>query len=242
VFSSGESPSTVVAGITIVGGYAEYGGAVYCEKGSSPRFVNCIVKQCIATLGGAVCTRQSSPTMVNCMFSGNTALHGGAICTLQDSDPRLVNCTLVGNKSLVAGGGAANDPDCEPLLVNCILWQNVDSLYMDEESQVIGGNPIVNNCAIQGWTGRLTGIGSHGQDPQFTRAGNWTLNGTYSDRTDDSWAEGDYHCLATSPCVDAGDNLAIQHTLSDLDGNPRIVGKLVDMGTYECQSPSPGDK
>lgn len=236
-FSHGESPATVVAGITIVGGYAEHGGAIYSEKGSSPRLVNCIFKQGIAVFGGAVCARRSSPTLINCLISGNTAVCGGGICDLEDSDSRLVNCTIVGNKSLLTGGGIANDPDCEPVLANCIVWRNIDPLYVDEWAQVIGGNPIVNNCAVEGWTGRLMAIGSHGEDPEFARAGYWTLSGTYFDRSDDTWVEGDCHCLATSPCIDAGDSLAIQHVSSDLDGNPRIVGEAVDMGVYECQSP-----
>jgi hypothetical protein len=40
-----------------------------------------------------------------------------------------------------------------------------------------------------------------------------------------------------SPCINAGNN-AYVFTATDLDGNPRILGGTVDMGAYECSSPT----
>ena len=37
-----------------------------------------------------------------------------------------------------------------------------------------------------------------------------------------------------SPCLDAGDNAFVQGA-TDLDGNPRILNGVVDMGAYEIQ-------
>ncbi|MCK5408437.1 MAG: T9SS type A sorting domain-containing protein, partial [Candidatus Krumholzibacteria bacterium] len=44
---------------------------------------------------------------------------------------------------------------------------------------------------------------------------------------------GDYHLSEGSPAIDAGDNSATHLPLTDIDGNPRIVGVAVDMGAYE---------
>ena len=47
-------------------------------------------------------------------------------------------------------------------------------------------------------------------------------------------AAGNFHLLATSPCINFGNNTAVVGT-TDLDGNPRITGGIVDMGAYEYQ-------
>jgi hypothetical protein len=42
--------------------------------------------------------------------------------------------------------------------------------------------------------------------------------------------------LIGSPCVNAGDNDALPPgVVTDIDGNPRIQGGVVDMGAYECE-------
>ncbi|MHC4692332.1 MAG: choice-of-anchor Q domain-containing protein [Planctomycetota bacterium] len=48
------------------------------------------------------------------------------------------------------------------------------------------------------------------------------------------WIEGDYHLLAGSPCIDAGDpNYVSEPNETDLDGRPRIMDGRIDMGAYE---------
>jgi hypothetical protein len=51
---------------------------------------------------------------------------------------------------------------------------------------------------------------------------------------------GDLHLQSTSPCINAGLNAYAPGPV-DLDGNPRIVGGIVDMGAYEWAGlpPSP---
>ncbi|MDY7109555.1 MAG: choice-of-anchor Q domain-containing protein [Planctomycetota bacterium] len=66
---------------------------------------------------------------------------------------------------------------------------------------------------------------------------------------------GDYRLAPGSPCIDAGDNMAVPEGVdTDLDGNPRFVDDpatedtgngeppIVDMGAYEFPPPPcPGD-
>ena len=55
----------------------------------------------------------------------------------------------------------------------------------------------------------------------------------------DGWGNGnddfgDLHLQAGSPCIDKGNPLYVPGpNIIDLDGNPRVIGKAVDMGAYE---------
>ena len=49
-------------------------------------------------------------------------------------------------------------------------------------------------------------------------------------------AAGDFRLQPASPCRDAGANAFVSGT-TDLDGSPRVVNGLVDMGAYELQEP-----
>jgi hypothetical protein len=70
------------------------------------------------------------------------------------------------------------------------------------------------------------GTGNIEVDPCFVNPGYWDTNSI--------WFEGDYHLLADSPCIDAGDpNYAAEHNETDLDGKPRVIGCRIDMGAYE---------
>ena len=46
-------------------------------------------------------------------------------------------------------------------------------------------------------------------------------------------ADGDLHLSIGSPAIDAGNNTFIAGVIFDLDGNPRIMNGIVDMGAYE---------
>jgi hypothetical protein len=49
------------------------------------------------------------------------------------------------------------------------------------------------------------------------------------------YASGNYHLQTNSPCINSGTSLAF--ALTDLDGNPRVVDGLLDIGAYEYQTP-----
>jgi hypothetical protein len=47
-------------------------------------------------------------------------------------------------------------------------------------------------------------------------------------------ANGDFHLLPTSLCIDTGNDAYVRAGWTDLDGKPRILGTHVDMGAYEA--------
>jgi len=187
------------------------------------------------TGGGISLDGESLPDISNCLFAGNSAVTGGAIGIIEGY-PGIINCTFTGNRASDECGGVIV-LDGISHFENCILWGNTDAGGADESAQVMpvwGWSPPVNYSCIQGWTGALGGIGNIDADPCFVELGYWDANGTPADANDDVWIDGDYHLLPDSPCIGVGDNAAVlPSVLTDLDGNPRIVGNTVDMGAYE---------
>jgi len=77
-----------------------------------------------------------------------------------------------------------------------------------------------------GWPGQ----GNIDADPCFIQLGYWDVNGL--------WVDGDYHLLAGSPCINAGDpNYIAEPNETDLDGRPRVIGGRIDIGAYEYSPP-----
>lgn len=96
---------------------------------------------------------------------------------------------------------------------NSILRSNAGPITFGPPS----GIPLLDfsNCNLDfAWTG--SGTGNIGGDPMFVDG-----------------AAGDYHLLPTSPCIDAGDSMAVAAGAEDIDGGPRVIGAAVDIGADE---------
>ena len=222
---------------------------------SSLMLKNCIFSGNSAVeCGGGLHDYESSMTITNCVFSGNSAsgrhIGGGGIC-FEDSSLSITNTTFSGNLAVKHGGGiycpfppmpsaalsgSSAGLAAGPFTINsCILWGNSDSGGEDESAQLdVYIPPVVNYSCIQGWTGALGGIGSIGDDPCFMAPGYWDANG--------AWVDSDYHLLAGSPCIDAGDpNYVPEPNETDLDGKPRIINGRIDMGAYEYMPSIPAE-
>jgi hypothetical protein len=211
------------------------GGGVYC-----PSTTNCLVTNCVI-IGNAAYNRGGGTyygTFVNCVLSGNTvtpssssASGGGAAYGV------LINCLLTRNVAGYEGGAAEG---CT--LINCTVVSNISSAYSSvTANRSVSGGPFKNsiiyynfntytnadigganafsNCCVSFPTNGLTGVNNFTNPPLFANL-----------------SAGDFHLNAASPCINAGNNSFITNAI-DLDGNPRIVGGIVDIGAYEFQSP-----
>lgn len=88
----------------------------------------------------------------NSTFTGNTAVRGGAICN--HGIVSLLNCTLVGNRAAITGGGLEND-NIVPRMVNCIVAGNVNGdIYPNPPvvgwANLVGGEPRVGRLRNNG--------------------------------------------------------------------------------------------
>jgi hypothetical protein len=133
----------------------------------------------------------------------------------------VTNCILWANSAVNEGDEIFND-DCYPSFMYCDIGGSGGSAGWDSLLGIDGGNNI-------------------DVDPMLVLAGYWDPNGTAGDPDDDFWVDGDYHLLEDSECIDSGDpNYILDPNYpTDLDGNPRVVNGVVDMGAYEVQPDDP---
>ena len=204
--SGGGTMSSTLNGCLLSVNSASFGGGA-CES----LLNNCSVTGNFAHVGGGAMVS----TLSNCTISGNAVDNdGGGV-----NGGTLVNCTVVGNSSgmgLSQGrGGGANGSK----VINCIIYYNAAGIA----------------STANHWSGQISyscttplpfmGTGCITNAPSFQNPGSG--HGT-------NHVAGDYRLLPTSPCIDRGANIWAAGDV-DLDGNPRVVNWIPDMGAYEYQ-------
>jgi hypothetical protein len=222
----------VIRDNTIRGNSAEdYGGGLQgCWHGV---IRNNLISENTAERGGGIF--HSGETIDNNVISGNSAEYGGG---LYDCEGTIQNNTICGNSAQGYGGGlfkcesmiqnntvagnSASDGgamrDCYGPIINCIIWDNQTSSGV----QLSECTPPIYSC-VQDWTGG--GTGNITSDPMFVDPSN-----------------GDYHLRPDSPCIDVGTPYYLfAEYLADIDGQCRLVGGSVDMGSDEYGSSPDSD-
>jgi hypothetical protein len=135
----------------------------------------------------------------------------------------LTNCTIADNANTYAfalQGELVQLEDNHMRVSNCILYGNTP--YAGRQMR---NGPLVRYSLVEG--GYASGTAILDADPQFVapNAGapsNFDATGF------------DYTLLGSSPCINTGDNEAVEATfLLDLALNDRIQGGVVDLGCYE---------
>ncbi len=142
-------------------------------------------------------------TVKVCLINGNFANNNCGV--LCEDEGANLNCTKVVNwvNHYFVGIQCSSNSTVE----NCILWNNTNG------NSFADGSINYYNC-IENWTNIVNGIITN--NPEFIDA-----------------AAGNYRLESFSPCINAGTNMSWMLTATDLDGNPRIIDGIVDMGAYE---------
>ncbi len=210
--------------LAFVGGLGHgHGGAVrITPQGggqTSATFTNCgFLKNRasgnVAGDGGAIQLDANATLIaVNCRFRKNQATGSGIGGAMRNQGvSSLINCTFSGNSASTTGGVWT---DNDLAVSNCIFWQNTQGSGSVESAQIrndqSGGlNDVqISHTCIEGLTGILGGVGNIGSDPLFINPdGPDLIPGTEDD---------DLRLQSGSPCVDAGNSLAVPQDLFDLD-------------------------
>jgi hypothetical protein len=240
MFNSG---SANLANILFINNRADSQGGGFHNAGGDVDLRSVVFTGNVAYTGAGVCN-VGRATVANGLFVGNIAKgnygDGGGWSNWVGSEATLSNCTLFGNQSQKGKGGALGSAG-NLTVRNCIIWGN--SAKGADQIGIEAGSCTVQHTDIQGGPNDVYvrpgsilnwGTGNIDADPCFVQPSYWDIN--------DVWIEGDYHLLGTSPCIDTGDpNYVAGPNETDLDGNPRVVNSIIDMGAYEVQVAEPAD-
>jgi len=210
----------------------EGGGLLGCDE-----VTNCVISGNSANQNGGGILNCFAPA--NCVISGNSAgQNGGGICCEYQS--MITSCTLSGNAATGGfGGGIYAYRYGGFTATNSIVWGNTDSSGTIETAQIGGGEPyLVTFSCIQDEDPDDANIPFGGEDnnniddnPMFSRDPNHGGDGWGVGNNDDF---GDLHLQSGSPCINSGDPLIyIGPDSVDIDGQPRVMGGIVDMGADE---------
>ena len=207
--------------------FSFYGGGAYVESTNSSRIDRCrFYDNSSGEAGPGLYVNQGDSIDIrhsvfyrNSHFGGPA---GGAISLSSVAGARVINCTIVYNSysgSAASAGFGIHNTGPIPEITNCIVWGNGSLLSDTGEGQIFGAT----------WTYSLVegGPSTNGNintQPQFVN----------------SWL--DLSLIATSPGVDAGNNMAVDRAAYSLNHGRRFddsenmpdtgqgSGGIVDMG------------
>ena len=150
VFNNYETHQSIVAGLTITGGYNESGGAIFYGQCTAPTIINCIFKENQAYCGGSIYTFNANPKLINCEFNNNSAAAaGGALYSYVDfieCNSILEDCLFQGNTTTYNGGAIYNSGMVNALFTNCIFTENTSSGGGGAIRNTYSANTTFTNC------------------------------------------------------------------------------------------------
>jgi hypothetical protein len=193
---------------TVVDGFTIRNGrrGVYVYSGGATTVANSAISGCIYGVYG----NHGRAAITNSIISGNSST---GISLYIDSSVTAINCTICANSLAVNvySGGAT--------LTNCIVAFNGAGISRSDRFQPVTlSHSDVYGSAAANFINVTDPSGSAGnisQDPKLTNSYH------------------DIHIQPRSPCVDTGDDAVAQPGWTDIDGQPRIIGAHVDIGSDE---------
>lgn len=194
----------------------ENGGGVFLYGNSLIKKSEIIANKSIQGSGGGIALFGNAMAR-NCVISGNISTFtfggegGGVYCA---DSTKIFNCDIVGNTGRLGGGIACRNTSAAK---NCIIWDNLPT-----EISIDSKLPLISFSNVKhGWPG----VGNINNIPLWEVPGYWQ---------GETWIDGDYHLLRSSPCINSGDpNFVSEPNETDVEGNPRVLYGRVDIGAYE---------
>ncbi|MBC9795067.1 hypothetical protein [Sinomicrobium weinanense] len=223
---------------------AATGGGIHIRQ-SNPELYNVMFKGNSADTGGGIFSVGGAPILANILLSGNfSTLNGGGMANLNNSSPEIINATFSGNAATQQGGAIYN-LDSSPVLKHVIIWKNrANGTASSFSSSVFNGEnatPAISYSLIANSGGSTNWESSIG----INSGHNLDAPPLFSNPIDPSSApstSGNFRLRPNSPAVNAGDpDIDLSgfpggpENPKDLDNNPRIRNRIIDLGAYEQQ-------
>ena len=157
VTADGTDATALLEGFTISGGNADgpspdNGGGGMQNLGGRPTVRACTFAENIGyMMGGAMQNKGgSNPRLEDCTFIGNVcqSAWGGAIVNHTHSSGTLMNCRFMGNQTGLDGGAILNWHGSSPELVNCIFTGNEAVRHGGAIYNGEFSMPVLINCTL----------------------------------------------------------------------------------------------
>jgi parallel beta-helix repeat protein len=212
-FAGGEDASCVLAGFTI----SDANAAVYCSD-ASPTIVDCIITG--NTGAGIEIQYGGNPTITNCEIILND---GPGIQMRKHAAGRRVTYNYASiTNCLIAENGQYGIADGILTITNCTIAANglcgISSYELTVTNSIIYSN---NSDGVQIESQSISTVTYSDVQGGFPGEGNIDTDPLFADA-----ANGDFHLLRDSPCIDAGD------PGSDFTLEPEPNGGRINMGAY----------
>jgi hypothetical protein len=205
-----------------------YGGGIHIEDSGDVLITdNFIQNNSAVARGGGVCfyAEGFGGRFIDNLVVNNTSDLASAIF-FSFGNYTLINNTIANNS--INAQGLVFDDYSQAVLINNIIWGNVaegdgEQLYIYDDYSYTSGYTISNNI-IQGGFDSIYVYNSY--------AGIFTNNLDTSPAFLDS-INHDYNLSCSSPAIEAGAFPITPMPLLDVDGSPRLMGSVYDIGAYE---------
>jgi hypothetical protein len=201
---------------------APVGAGVSNSYNSKIGLTNVLIKgNTASTYGGGIYNSYDNGTRTACNLNNvaiinNTASAQGGALYNEYNTCTLTNVTCTGNVTVINNRAPIYNINATVNIYNSIIWGN-NSLYGISSGSPVYFYSLVEGVTTSGINGNLAG----NTNPLFMDPNN-----------------GNYRLAISplSPCIGAGNNSYNTVTTTDLDGNPRIQGPHIDLGTYESSN------
>lgn len=211
---SAEIRNTLFTGNSV----SDDGGAVFIQAGSDLAVIDSIFCENYSWGAGAALDIYGSASITNCLIYANRSdNYGGALYIGQGSSASMTNTTVTRNSAGRFGGALyyAEDFNCyNSIIVGNTAEESGDDIYVLRGTT--GG--FYTLSGYTNWEVSNTPYVYSASKPLFANAEN-----------------DDFRLAETSQAINRGSSGYI-NVQTDLAGNPRIVGRAVDLGAYENQT------
>ncbi len=184
---------------------------------------------------------------MNCSFIANSHVGGQASGVVRVLSGSLSDSRIVGNRSTTSKNGVAGLFASAGMVRNCLVADNssLGSAGLKVGTATVENCTVANN--ISSGDGYVAGVTCTGAAELYNVLA-WGNVGTTTNSLGSATcttclfdrdpkfrnpARGDYRIRGGSPAQNAGTYRPWMEGATDLNGNPRILNKVVDIGCYE---------